>query len=659
MEPATVAPGPFSPGIAVASLVLLVFTILLLYLKPKSSIKSTKVEPIRRASTAAEEDLSKPSVRILYGTQTGTAERFSKQLGNELRRKYGDGTLVEVVDIENYKAERRLPKERLVLFLMATYGDGEPTDNAADFYSWICNEVEDVENGVKDRYLEGVHYGVFGLGNKQYEHFNAVGKRMQTSMEALGATPICRRGDGDDDDSIDDDFEKWCTDLFAALDAQPALLGAAAAEGTGSDTLAAYRVELLPAGSKAASPFPDGSGSSAHDPYWAVISEVQELHTAASDRSCVHVEIDISGKSQLKYETGDHVGMYARNSEQVVARMACLLGLPLETSFRLHAEGEGASGDLDAPFPGPIQLSTALAYFADVLSSPHKDALLALASCATDSKEAEQLRLLASAAGKAQYTDYIAKQHRSLMEVMEGFPSAKPSLGLFFGSIAPRLAPRYYSISSGAAKHPRSVHVTCAVVRDVMPTGRIHDGVASSHLQRCKPGDCIPVFIRRSTFKLPDDTHTPVIMIGPGTGLAPFRGFIQERQALIEDMAEVGPAVLFFGCRNRAHDYIYEAELDAAVESGALSQLHVAFSRAGPVKDYVQHHMESNGAAVWELLQQPGACVYVCGDAKNMAKDVHRALISVAASQGSMSSSQAEAWVKRLGDSGRYHKDVW
>jgi NADPH-ferrihemoprotein reductase len=124
-------------------------------------------------------------------------------------------------------------------------------------------------------------------------------------------------------------------------------------------------------------------------------------------------------------------------------------------------------------------------------------------------------------------------------------------------------------------------------------------------------------------------------------------------------MAEVGPAVLFFGCRNRAHDYIYEAELEAGVESGALSQLHVAFSRAGPVKDYVQHHIEANGAAVWELLQQPGACVYVCGDAKNMAKDVHRALVSVAQSQGSMSSSQAEAWVKRLGDSGRYHKDVW
>lgn len=242
---------------------------------------------------------------------------------------------------------------------------------------------------------------------------------------------------------------------------------------------------------------------------------------------------------------------------------------------------------------------------------------------------------------------------------MQDFPSARPSLGMFFGSIAPRLAPRYYSISSGSHAHPGSVHVTCAVVRDVMPTGRIHDGVCSSFLQHCKVGDKLPVFIRRSTFKMPEDSHHPIIMVGPGTGLAPFRGFIQDRDALIADMAEVGPAVLFFGCRNRAHDYIYEAELTGAVESGALTQLHVAFSRAGPQKDYVQHHMEVQAEQLWSLLQQPGCCVYVCGDAKSMAKDVHRTLINIVQKQGNMTGTQAEGWVKRLGDSGRYHKDVW
>lgn len=140
--------------IAVASFLLVLITLLILYLKPKSSVPSSKPITARRSLSVAEEDLNKPSARILYGTQTGTAERFAKQLGNELRRRYGDSTLVEVIDIENYKAETRLSKEKLVLFLMATYGDGEPTDNAADFYSWICNEVDDVENGVKERYLE-------------------------------------------------------------------------------------------------------------------------------------------------------------------------------------------------------------------------------------------------------------------------------------------------------------------------------------------------------------------------------------------------------------------------------------------------------------------------------------------------------------------------
>jgi NADPH-ferrihemoprotein reductase len=264
-----------------------------------------------------------------------------------------------------------------------------------------------------------------------------------------------------------------------------------------------------------------------------------------------------------------------------------------------------------------------------------------------------------------------------------------------------------------------------------MPTGRVHNGVASSYLAHCKAGERVPVFVRRSTFKLPPKASAPLIMVGPGTGLAPFRGFLQvsvrgavcvtwflmllqqsamvclrhvacppthsphtqEREVQLSEGQQLGPAVLFFGCRTRNQDYIYEAELAAAVEAGALSKLHVAFSRAGPKKDYVQHHMDANaggwvgwwllsilgvqGAShhalplrdsctcccrageLWALLQQPDAVVYVCGDAKAMAKDVHRALANVAQVHGKMSTAASENWVKRLGDSGRYHKDVW
>jgi len=371
------------------------------------------------------------------------------------------------------------------------------------------------------------------------------------------------------------------------------------------------------------------------------------------------VEIDISGAPQLTYETGDHVGIFAQNSRKAVEQAAQLLGLPLDTAFTLKTPGSSSGGELDKPFPGPITLETALSYFADLLSSPHKDALLALASCASESAEAEKLRRLASAEGKAECTEYITKQHRSLLEVMSDFPSAKPSIGLFFGSIAPRLQPRFYSISSSSNKYPRSIHVTCAVVQDVMPTGRVHEGVASTWLAHAKVGEKLPVFVRHSHFRLPKDEAAPVVMVGPGTGLAPFRGFIQERQLLVDDMAELGSAVLFFGCRNRAHDFIYEAELRDAEESGAISKLHVAFSRDGKTKDYVQHHMEQEAAELWKLLQKKSCHVYVCGDAKHMAKDVHRTLLDIAVKQGGMSGSQAEGWLKEVSDSNRYLKDVW
>ena len=214
-----------------------------------------------------------------------------------------------------------------------------------------------------------------------------------------------------------------------------------------------------------------------------------------------------------------------------------MLGTDLDTVITLRkppASAPTAAGLADPPCRWPVTLRTLLSYFTDVLASPHRDALLALASVATNPDEAARLSRLASPAGKEEYVAYIGKVHRSLLEVMRDFPSARPSLGVFFGGVAPRLQPRFYSISSSPALHAKSVHLTVAVVKDVMPTGRTHHGIASSWLQRCAltPGASVPVFVRHSHFKLPKDPSTPVVMVGPGTGLAPFRGFLQERAAL-------------------------------------------------------------------------------------------------------------------------------
>lgn len=281
--------------------------------------------------------------------------------------------------------------------------------------------------------LQGVRYGVFGLGNKQYEHFNAVGKKLHAGLLALGATPLVRRGDGDDDGCIDDDYDKWCLDLHLGIDSSD-VLGHQAATGAASadsaDAVPTYDVTLASPGACEVLPFPQsGSGTHASTPFWASVKAVRELHTAQSSRSCVHVELDLSAGGPA-YETGDHVAIYSQNQPSVVNEVAALLGVAPGTLFTLGVPN-GAAGGVDQsmdttpqedgslaePWAGPLSLRAALGYFADVLSPPHREALAALAACATDTGEKKRLARMASPAGRQDYQDYIHKPQRSLLEV--------------------------------------------------------------------------------------------------------------------------------------------------------------------------------------------------------------------------------------------------
>lgn len=609
----------------------------------------------------------KVRLSVFYGTQTGTSERYAREVVAHARARYGDAVAARAVDLETIDGlgaeDAMLEETGCAVFLQSTYGDGEPTDTSADFVYWARDAASD---GRMPDLLENLTFSVFGLGNRCYEQFNAAAKMVHKALVELGAHPLLKLHLGDDDQCLEQDFENWIEAFWPAFEAKFGLHS----DGV-DEELPHYEVVVMEgaegaraAASQASKFEKEHSGAklvaTAANPYLAKVKVVRELFSSDADRSCVHVEFDLTGSS-VHYKTGDHLGVFAENSKDITKRVAKVLKCDVEQVFRLR-KPDNAPASLAEPFATPMTVGDALARYADVLTPPRKQALAALASVATG-KEADKLAFLASPAGKDEFAKYITKPHRSLLEVMEDYSSAMPDLGLFFGAIAPRLAPRYYSISSSPAIDKNVVTATVAVVKEKVATGRVHEGVASTFLQRAAEGQRIPVFVRTSTFRLPENPEAPVIMIGPGTGYAPYRGFLQERTALKASGATLGPALLFFGCRNKAKDFIYEDEMQTALRDGVITDLQVAFSRDGPKKVYVQDKIIEQASAVYPIVKgtvgKNEGAVYICGDAKNMAKDVNKALLSVLMREGDYAAHEAEEILRRLKAEFRYHQDVW
>ncbi|XP_065116594.1 NADPH--cytochrome P450 reductase isoform X2 [Paramisgurnus dabryanus] len=617
-----------------------------------------RAQPVRETSFIEKMKKTNRNIVVFYGSQTGTAEEFANRLAKDAQRYGMKGMAADPEEYDMSELSRlKEMSNSLAVFCMATYGEGDPTDNAQEFYDWMQGADDD---------MEGVNFAVFGLGNKTYEHFNAMGKYTDKRLAELGATRVFDLGLGDDDTNLEEDFISWKEQFW------PAVCEFFGVEATGEETsirqfelvvhndvnmnqvytgevgrLRSFQTQKPPFDSK--------------NPFLAPVSVNRKLNKGGN-RHLMHLELDIS-ESKVRYDAGDHVAVYPTNDTTVVSRLGERLGVDLDIIMSLKNLDE--ESNKIHPFPCPTSYRTALTHYLDINNPPRTNVLYELAQYASDPKEQESMRKMASASpeGKALYQSWVVDSERNILSILEDLPSLQPPID-HLCELLPRLQARYYSIASSSKVHSTSIHICAVVVEYTTKTGRVFKGVATNWLKNKIVTDnghtpTVPMYVRRSQFRLPFKPSNPVVMIGPGTGIAPFMGFIQERAWLKEQGKDVGETILYFGCRHRNEDFLYQQELEDFERAGVLTQLNVAFSRDQDHKVYVQHLLKKNKEHLWKLVHSHNAHIYVCGDARNMARDVHAAFHEIAQEAGGLTHAQAVDYFKKLMTKGRYSQDVW
>lgn len=532
-------------------------------------------------------------VTILFGSQTGTSEGLAKKLLKTLKKGNFEA---EISDLATYDRSK-LAAEKNVLVITSTYGDGEPPDSAAEFHGWLL--------GSDAPRLEGVSFSVLALGDSGYPDFCKCGIEFDQRLEALGATRIHPRVDVDVDP--DEPYAAWSKGVIAAL-----------APAGGAIAAAPQAAE------------PAEEGYSKKNPFPSSILNNFNLNRSG-DKETHHIEFSLEG-SGLSYEVGDALGVYPHNPVEVVDEI--LAALPFKP------------GTVPAPDGEDIPLRDALIHHYDI--GTLNKSLIQKWQARSGSPF---LRSLVEADDRKAWDDFC--WGRDLIDLAVDYP-ADFTDSEDFVSVLKKLQPRLYSISSSPRAHPGEVHLTVGIVR-YRSHGRRRGGICSTFLSDRVNGTHPGVFIHsNAAFRLPASGDTPVIMVGPGTGIAPFRAFLEERQAT----GAKGKNWLFFGNPHQASDFLYQEQLEGFIKNGFLHKLDLAWSRDQKEKLYVQHLMLQNGAELWKWLEE-GAAFYVCGDASRMAKDVDQALLEIATRHGKLSAEDAAAYVAQLKKDKRYLRDVY
>lgn len=536
-------------------------------------------------------------VTVLFGSQTGNAKHAAIAYAESAKAK---GFSAKVASMADYKPRKIKDETHLVIFV-STHGEGDAPDDAVELHEFLGSK--------KAPKLSNLQYAVVGLGDTSYEFFCQTGKDFETRLNALGASPIIERLDCDVE--YEDELAKWTqtlNDILAkAMKPQPASMPAPSAIATAVSTTQYNK----------------------QNPYSAELTQSVKITGRDSVKDIRHIEISLED-SGIQYQVGDALGVYFLNSNAVIQRIVTATNNDISQKVSIKDKEYTLQQALSE------HLELTLSYPGFVKAYQAASSNEALAALLSD--------------GKA-LRDFL--EARQIVDIVEQFP-ADISAQSLVDCMRP-LSPRLYSIASSQSEVEDEVHLTVAHI-DYEAFGFQHQGGASGYLcTHLEEGGAVKVYVESNdNFRLPSDPNTPVIMVGPGTGIAPFRAFMQERDAQDAE----GKNWLFFGNPSFTQDFLYQTEWQAYLKSGLLSKISLAFSRDQANKIYVQDRMLENGEALYEWLEA-GAHFYVCGDAMKMAKDVETTLLNIIEKYGKKSAEGAKQYLLTMRKEKRYQKDVY
>ncbi|MCE9677679.1 assimilatory sulfite reductase (NADPH) flavoprotein subunit [Shewanella sp. AS1] len=544
--------------------------------------------------TLASASAPEQTITILYGSQTGNGRGIATELAEKVQAQ---GYSVNLQSMADYKV-RQLKQETLLLAVVSTHGEGEAPDDAIELHKFLASK--------RAPRLESLQYSVLALGDSSYEFFCQTGKDFEQRLSDLGAKAIVPLTECDVD--YESSADAWQQQVLEAV--KPLVAASSASV-----------VNLASASTKSAT-------YSKQKPYTAELLVSQKLTGRDSDRDVRHVEIDL-GESGLNYQVGDALGVWFSNSDELVKEI--LSGLNLESELEVTLGEQNLplwdalkhKRELTQLYPGLVQ------NWAQLSGSESLQTLV------EDKEQTRQFVL-----------------NHQLADLVKQYPV--DITGFQLVELLRPITPRLYSIASSQSEVESEVHLTVALVAQERD-GVQRFGGASYFLANAEEGSEVNIYVEPNQhFRLPKDPQTPVIMIGPGTGVAPFRAFMQERAQ--QDNA--GDAWLFFGNPHFEQDFLYQSEWQQYLSDGTLTRFDSAFSRDQQEKIYVQHRIAQRGEAIWQWLEK-GAHIYICGDAERMAKDVHQALIELVKQYGDKDDEQAEQYLDSLRSDKRYQKDVY